>query len=931
MKAASPLWSTCRWCGSCTCTFARWTLWLLLSVLLAVQLYVLAARQFPVPDFLLRAIESRLASSQLTVHFRHATLDPSGRLLAEDVSLESQAYAETLFTARGLYVRLDPWALLAGNFDLREICLARANLFVPAMLSPTGQAEAFVSDCDCTAYFNPSQHTIKLAQFNCRIENLIVTARGGWHLPDVAKPGPAGMLPLAEFIAQNYPHFSRQLASFDEELASFDEPQLQLELTPSDARSALVTAVFNARAFHRETPWPMRASELRATVKMPLLGRAAPASLDLSATEFFLPTRANARAVRLQVQGIAWPGELRFTPRTIDFSAATFGGWSVQGTDLLAHLTPGPRPGVKAEIAGIIADTPVSLHGRADWKAQNARVSFDLALGPALLAQVSARMHGHLPGLLTLTSPVALHGDAEFADGWHLAGLSSHFEAEHLTVKSVPVDAVRGWADLRGHDLNVTDVILHQHDNFALGSYTMDTSTLDYRFLLHGRLRPLEIANWFHPQWAGFWQDFSFPTVPPEGDADARGTWGPSERSDVFVFADAASPVVHRVPFDRVRAILHIVDGNYYDAREVLLVRGARTARGHFTRLVDPGKDTWSRMEFDATSNLDLAESARIFGQDGEDFIAPFKFAQPPTVHATGVLDSPAAPGGRHQLVQLVVASSGLFSLYDFPLNDVSFDGTLRDDDIDLPRINATFSEGALNGRAFLTGPDAARRIRFDFHLSNASLGRSVTTVDDFLAKQKNEPSDPPTKFIQHATDIRFDLAAVADGRYHDPFSFSGRGTVSVTGADLYQIHLLGRLSQVLNFTKLHFTDGQANFTIAQNKVSFPEVKVTGANSEIMAKGDYWLDQKTLDFSAKVYPFGESKFLPGELLDKLLTPVSILAEGKLTGTLDNPKWVSAYGPTNFFSKLTQSKPGSSAEKTPPTETPPENFSPYLNP
>jgi hypothetical protein len=586
---------------------------------------------------------------------------------------------------------------------------------------------------------------------------------------------------------------------------------------------------------------------------------------------------------------------------------------------------------MQAEIEADVGGTPVSLHGQADLKAQNARVGFDVALGPALLAQVSARMHGHFSNMITFAPPIALHGDAEFADGWRLADLSTHFEARQLTVKGVPVDAVRGWADLRGHDLNVTDVILHQRDNFALGSYSMNTSTLDYRFLLHGRLRPLEIANWFHPEWAGFWQDFSFPTIPPEGDADAQGTWGPANRSDVFVFADAASPVVHGVPFDRVRAILHIVDGNYYDAREVLLVRGARTARGHFTRLVDPVKDTWSRMEFDATSNLDLTEGARIFGQDGEDFIAPFKFAQPPTVHATGMLESPVAPGGEHKLVQLVVASSGLFKLYDFPLNDVSFDATLRDDDIDLPRIDAAFSEGTLKGRAFLTGPDATRRMRFDFHLANASLGRAITTVDEFLAEQNNQPPDPPTKFIQSATDIRFDLAAAAAGRYHDPLSFTGRGTTSLTGAELIKIHLLWVLSPLFPPASLRFTDAKANFSIEQNKLSFPKVNITGANSAIEANGDYLLDKKTLEFNAKVYPFGETKFLPGEVLDKVLTPVSNLTKVKLTGTLEEPKWAFAYGPTSFFRKLTQSKSSAPAETPLPTETEPENFSPYLNP
>jgi hypothetical protein len=653
----------------------------------------------------------------------------------------------------------------------------------------------------------------------------------------------------------------------------------------------------------------MRATGLRATVKMPLPGEtAAPASLDLSSAEFSLPGRANAQAVHLQAHGFVWPGLARAELRDLDLSAATFGGWSFQGTDFLAHFTPGPLPRGQAEIAGIIAGSPVSLHATTDLAAQNARIGFDLALGPALLAQISARTHSNLPGLLALTSPIALHGSARLDDGWRPAGLSAHFEAEHLTAQTVPVDSARGQVDLHGHDLSVTDIVLHQHGNFALGSYTMDTTTLDYRFLLHGQLRPLDASAWFPPWWLHLWKEVlevDFPMAPPAADVDVHGRWGSGESTDVFVFADVPSPVMHGVPFDRVRVILHILGDYLEEGREVLLVHGARTARGNFTRTIDRAKDTWRHMEFDVTSNLDLTEGARLFGKSGEDFIAPFVFAQPPTVHASGALDSPAAPGGEHQLVQLVVASTGIFKLYDFPLNDVSFDATLRDNDIDLPRINATFSEGILNGRAFLTGPDEGRRLRFDFHLTNASLGRTITTVDEFLAEQTKQPPDPPAKFIQHAADIRLDLAAAASGRYHDPLSFTGSGTTALAGPELGQIHLLGLLSQLLSFTSLRFTSAQASFVIGQNNLSFPEVKVTGANSSIEAKGDYLLDRKTLVFNAKVHPFGESKFTPGKVADLVLTPVSDLAEVKLTGTLEKPAWSFAYGPANLLRKLTK--------------------------
>jgi hypothetical protein len=899
-------------------------LWLLLGVLLAVQVYVFVARQLPVPAFVLRALESRLAASQLDVRFRRATFDPSGCLLAEDVRLESRNYPEPLFAAHAVFIRLDPWALLAGHFDPREIRVAQANFFVPAMLSPDGQTEALISDGNGTAEFNPRQRAISLAQFTCRSGNLTVTAHGDLRLPETANAAATGVLPVAEFFAQNYPHLSRQFAGFMPRLAALDDPQLQLELAPSDDRGALVTAVLSARALHRDAlPWPLRAAEFRAVATAPLLGNAAAGvSLRLDATDLFLAANAHAQDVHLRLRGVLWPGRLQFVPQSIGCSAALLDAGSIQAADIVAHFVPGPLPRVQAEIAGLVAGDPVSLRALADLKAGSARVDFDAAIGPALLAMISGRAHSELSGLVALTSPLVLRGRARLDGGWRPADLRVNFAARQLAVQDVPIDAVRGQADLHDNRLTVSDVVLRQHDNLALGSYTMDTATRDYRFLLHGRLRPLEVATWFAPSWSRFWKNFDFSSAPPSADVDVLGRWGQPRRTDVFVFADVASPVVYTVPFDRVRVILRYRPDSY-DGREVVLTRGARMARGHFTRFVDLVKDRWRHMDFDVTSNLDVTESARVFGQSGEDFVAPFNFAQPPTVHASGSLDSPAAPGGEHQFVQISAASTGVFKLYGFPLSDSSFDATLRDNDIALPRIEASFADGTLNGRAFITGPDKTRRLSFDFHLANANLGRAITTVDEFLAKQNHKPPDPPTKFIQRATNIRLDLNAVAEGGYHNPLSFAGNGGVSLSGGELEQIHLLGLLSQLLTFTSLRFTAAQADFAVDHNKLFFPEVRVTGANSAIKAKGVYLLDRKTFNFNAKVYPFGESKFTPSQVANLFLTPVSDLAEVKLTGTFDKPSWAFVYGPTNFLRKITEPN----NEKAPPTEAESGKISP----
>ncbi|HTQ31750.1 MAG TPA: hypothetical protein VMI53_11130, partial [Opitutaceae bacterium] len=343
MKALSPLWSACRFCGHCAASFALWTLWLLLGVTLALQLYLLAARQLAVPAFLLRALESRLAASHLAVRFDRATFDPSGRIFAENIRLNSPSFADPLFTARALYVRLDPWALLAGHFDPREVRVADASFFVPAPFSPSGRAEALISDC--TVDLVPHDRSVELRQFNCHAGTLAVTAHGLCRLPATANTAATGILPLADLFAENYPRLSRELAGLIRELGALDDAQLHLELAPSEASGATVTAMLAARAFSRDGPWSLQVSGLHLAAKAPLLGNAAAAAtLDLRAAELVLPGRGSARDVHLHVRGVAWPARLNFVPRAAELSAAELDGISLSAQDFFVRCLPGPLP-----------------------------------------------------------------------------------------------------------------------------------------------------------------------------------------------------------------------------------------------------------------------------------------------------------------------------------------------------------------------------------------------------------------------------------------------------------------------------------------------------------------------------------------------------------------------------------------------------------
>src|SRR5476651_1550677 len=149
-------WQGVRYCAAALFSMALWTLWLLLGLSLAGELWCVASRELAVPGFVLRALEDRLAASHLKATFGQTSFDPSGRILVENVRLLSPSFNEPLVTVRAAYARLDPWALLAGRFEPLEFRVSGVSLFVPAMLSSSGRAEALVSDLDATVV--PGDH-----------------------------------------------------------------------------------------------------------------------------------------------------------------------------------------------------------------------------------------------------------------------------------------------------------------------------------------------------------------------------------------------------------------------------------------------------------------------------------------------------------------------------------------------------------------------------------------------------------------------------------------------------------------------------------------------------------------------------------------------------------------------------------------------------
>jgi hypothetical protein len=381
-----------------------------------------------------------------------------------------------------------------------------------------------------------------------------------------------------------------------------------------------------------------------------------------------------------------------------------------------------------------------------------------------------------------------------------------------------------------------------------------------------------------------------------------QGSWRDGRQSNVFVFADVVKPAFRGTELDRVRTRLFIRPA-FFDGLELLAMRGSGDAHGRFTYIGNPETQAWRTLDLGLDSTLDLKVIAQLLGPTGAKTLAPFRLAAPPQLKIRGQFAGPDAPGGPNEKLRIEARTSGDFRFHEFPLRNASFIATLNRDEVILDNIEAGFAGGAVVGHARVWGSGSERRLGFDFSLEDANLGQVAAGLGEFFAAQKGTPPSPPGRYVQDKANVRIHFAAAAEGRYDDPFSYRGEGNAVLHGAEIGEVPLLGMLSELLKFTALRFTEARANFKIEGAKVVFPNVTLRGANSAIDAHGTYALDQRQLDFNAKIFPFQESGGLLKSVMGAVLTPLSNAFEVKLTGTITKPQWAFVIGPTNFLRSL----------------------------
>ncbi|MCC6415072.1 MAG: hypothetical protein IT582_04100, partial [Opitutaceae bacterium] len=772
----STWWQHCRR-GGLLCLrgvgeLGCWTLWLVLSLLLAFQLFIMVGRELPVPNFLLRSLEQRLESAGLNISFGHATFDPTGQVLVEDLQLIAPTFGEPIATARAVSLQLDPWALFDGRFEPSLIRASGVDLRIPAMLSESGASETLLSRGDVMIV--PKGNTLELPQLTADFFGVAVSASGAIDLGGLPR-ATGDTPPLMRYLTSHYADICRRLALTRKHLAGLREGRVELGFAPSSKLGAIVTLNLDGRGYVFAGNPAFSIGPFRAGTRMPLWQRKPfIARITAVAEGLALPKDIRAGAVRATVRARLDWDKMAFIARRAELEIDRLTAQGVTTSTLSGELRFDRWPETNINAIARVEAEPIHLHGTINPITERASLRVAGRFDPALMNIISRRVGRDLRPFIDFGLAPEFDLALETGPAWTAPVLDGTVAARQVHAYHVTFDRIGGHVRVADGKFFGTAASAAIGTNFATGSYTHDFATHDFRFLLTGQLRPLDIRGWFHDWWPNFWDNLDFTAAAPDASVDVQGRWGHGDRTSVFVFAEAANPVINGAPLDHVTTLIYLRP-YFYDAQQVSVRQGAGLAEGWFVRRHDPVTHELRRMDFDFNSTLPLDAVARLVGPEVAEVVAPFHFSTPLTLSAMGYVGGVgAAQPDRH--IELHGQTQGEFTFQGFPLQGLNFSATDHNGDILIEPVSAGFALGTVSGRIRIQGPAQARMLGFDLGLKQGKLHQATGVLTAYFAKKRGTAATATTTSVAPNANVVMDLDVSAEGLLDDPLSYTGSG-----------------------------------------------------------------------------------------------------------------------------------------------------------
>ncbi|RKX30810.1 MAG: hypothetical protein DRP71_14445 [Verrucomicrobia bacterium] len=865
----------------------------ILAVVAGSMLFLLFARDVPVPQFVVQALQANLATEGLSQHIGSIQFDSGGRILLNDIRLYSGDYEQPLVRIDHALVGLDLPAMLFGNIRASSLSISNGRLLSPSAVSPSGLPGEVLSGLSGAVQLAAGRVQIEHLRFRAGQVRALVT--GSVQLPtrDQSRPDhdqPGLSAAIGQLVAQ-IPLIIR----IEDSMTGLEEPVVRIHLAPNRTGGYDATVHLMADGYSASPGPDIRGVDARielvthlgriATIKT--RGQVEAAVQEDMAEVTSLAFRADW--TKLPTREAPYPEQLE-----VNLAGVSSHGANLRHTTLIARQ--GDDDNISFHGSTVLGRQPICLEGQVHPGEGRAALGVSGRAGADWLELGSEIIGSDLTHYADLSRKPIYRLGVDLGPEWAWSEVRFEAMASDFLARGVLLDTAYAHGSVTPSGVHVDQIVVRQGKTRASMAYTDTFATRDYRFKIRGTTRPVAISGWFGPWWENFWKDFDIPAEGGRCDLNIFGNWFGIRKTLVTGSVEASNIAVKSIRFDHLLGLIFIRP-HYFDIYQASAERPEGGISGEFQLQYEPGNRLPIEQHFQAQSSIDLKAAARIFGDGGITMLAPYDYDIPPGVEFTGTVLRTGEIWDTD--IALQIDTDHPFRYEEFPLDSLKSKVRILNKRVELPEIEATYAGGTLAGEALV---DEQGILSFDATLENAGFQEAITIFGEYL-KRNDPPGNAETKaggFEDKNPGGLLDLTMKAKGTLGDFSSYTGIGRFGITEAELGRIHLFGVLSQALQstlfkFSTLRFTEASSEILINRNEIYFPDLSVFGPLAAIKSVGSYDIPSGNLDFQARFFPFNRGSFPVFALLDTMLHPFSSFFEIKMTGSMTSPKMSVSLG------------------------------------
>ncbi len=508
-------------------------------------------------------------------------------------------------------------------------------------------------------------------------------------------------------------------------------------------------------------------------------------------------------------------------------------------------------------------DNAGSFSGRANWSRETKQGDFQGRSTLDVKQFLDAFDFGQLAADFTLTSPPLLEfsGSMNFAEATPRLSVIGRAVAENFTYKSVPLLKLSADFSWDGERTMLRDLRV-RHESGELRADLLQAPN-DFRLNVESAIDPGVLRAFASDDLGKFLAEWEWRR-PPAVRIALRGP-GPLPET----WTGEGTIAVQRTRFrgawmNEASAAVHLEKGAL-TFNNLRVVRDEGVGTGSFT--YDFAKHEVRLKDIKST----LRATEAILWVDPKFFkeVTPYKFRQPPTVTANGVMHF-RGPGDHLELT--IDAPTGMDYVFlgkTLPIERITGKLLFTDGRLQLTAIDGTLFNGSVRGTADISLEKNDRRYRANVVLESVDFPHLANLY-----------------FKYETAHGRISGSYEWTGLGSEARNMQGNGIVKVTDGDIFAIPIFGPLSGLIStiIPGAGYSlarQAKSTFTIKEGVIHTDDFKVSGKLFGMLGHGDIHFLEDKIDFDIRIDAAGPAA---------LLTPMYKLFEYKGEGTIAKPNW-----------------------------------------